>query len=222
MDWGMALSVGLGVALVSEVAILAAMILPKFPIDPGKTWRGTVMGVSFVSVIIGGVGGYIAGQFGGRGGGGALNAGSSPVSTAATQTTPQPTVASKTLSTQPTRPESYLANRVDLYFIRDPNTKLVANFVCEIVAYRKKGSDWDLAVSKVEARNLDDFLKGNSDVMQRLLADIPAEDRAARRLRIYLDPFPGEGVYDKLRQLAEPQGWLVERKDLTWKPELPG
>jgi hypothetical protein len=222
MDWGMALSVGLGVALVSEVSILSAMILPRFPIDPGKTWRGTVMGVSFVSVIIGGVGGYIAGQFGGRGGGGALNSGSSPVSTAATPNTPQPTVPSKIQTTAPVRPASYLANKVDLYFVRDPNTKLVANFTCEIAGYRKNGSQWDLAISKVEAKNLDDFLRGNNEALARMLQDIPQEDQAERRLRIYLDPFPGDGVYERLRQLAEPAGWKVERKDVSWKPELPG
>ena len=101
MDWGMALSVGLAVVIISELTILGAIILPKVPLEPGKTWRGTVKAVSGISLIIGGAAGYVAGQFGGRGGGGATTAGQSVVSTQPIQQVP---VASNPAKVEPTKP----------------------------------------------------------------------------------------------------------------------
>src|SRR5450432_3792673 len=117
MDWGIALSVGLAVALISEVTILGAVIMPKIPLEPGKTWRGTVSAISSISLIIGGVGGYIAGQFGGRGGGGATTPGQSVVSTQSIQQVPIASVPAKVEPTKLARPDTYLENFVDLYFV---------------------------------------------------------------------------------------------------------
>lgn len=221
MDWGIALSVGLAVIIISEVTILGAILLPKIPLEPGKTWRGTVSAVSTISVIIGGVGGYVAGQFGGRGGGGAVTSGQSIVSTQPVQQTPVSTHTVKVEATKPVRPDNYLANTVDLYFLRDKDTKLVANFTCELVGYRRKGEAWELTISKVVAKDLGEFLKLSSNALGEYQKEIPASDLAVRKLRIFRDPDPGDGVYDQLRQQAEKQGWKVDRKDVAWQPEYP-
>jgi hypothetical protein len=221
MDWGMALSVGLAVALISEVSILGAMILPKIPIEPGKTWRGTVSAVSVVSVLIGGVGGYIAGQFGGRGGGGAVASGPVPVTTTPVVANPMPTNNTKVEATRPVRPETYLAAQVDIFFKLDGETRLIANHTCEVVAYRKQGSQWMPEFSKVVGKNLEDFLRIQDQVLATIQKDIPEADAANKRLRVFLDPFPGEGVYDKIRQQAEAKGWKVDRKNVAWQPENP-
>jgi hypothetical protein len=221
MDWGIALSVGLAVALISEVTILGAVILPKIPLEPGKTWRGTVSAISTISLIIGGMGGYIAGQFGGRGGGGASTPGQSVVSTQSMQQVPISSAPAKVEPTKPSRPDTYLANSVDLYFKRDNEKKLVTDFTCEMVAYRRKGNAWEQVASKVEAANLNEFLKRNADALDSILKDVPSSDQASRRLRIFLDPSPGERTYDLLRQQAEKQGWKVDRKDVAWQPEYP-
>lgn len=221
MDWGIALSVGLAVTIISEMTILGALILPKIPLEPGKTWRGTVWAVSTISLIIGGVGGYVAGQFGGRGGGGATTKGSAIVSTQPIQQVPVASVPAKIEPTKPARPDTYLASSVDLYFVRDKESKLVANFTSELVGYRRKGNAWEQVVSKIEAKNLSEFLKLNVNALENYLKDIPSSDQASRRLRIFLDPFPGEGVYDQLRLQAEKLGWKVDRKDVAWQPEYP-
>jgi hypothetical protein len=221
MDWGIALSVGLAVALSSEITILGAVITPKVPLEPGKTWRGTVSAVSVISLFIGGVGGYIAGQFGGRGGGGATTPGQSVVSTQPIQQAPVSSAPAKVEPTKLARPDTYLANSVDLYFVRDKESKQVADFTCEFVGYRRKGSAWETVLNKVEAKNLTEFLKRYSDVLDIYLKDIPSSDHANRRVRIFLDPAPGERTYDLLRQQAEKQGWKVDRKDVAWQPEYP-
>lgn len=221
MDWGMALSVGLGVALISELTILGAIILPKIPLEAGKTWRGTVSAVSGISLIIGGAGGYLAGQFGGRGGGGALTSGQAVVSTQQAPVLPVATSTTQVVPTKPARPETYLANQVDIHFVVDPQTKVIANHTCKVVAYRRKGSQWEMVSSEIKANSLDDFLKKTSEALDSIQKDILAEDQAGRRLRLYLDPFPGEGVYDKIRQQAEAKGWKVDRKDVAWLPEAP-
>jgi hypothetical protein len=221
MDWGIALSVGLAVVIISELTILGAIILPKVPLEPGKTWRGTVTAVSGISLIIGGVGGYVAGQFGGRGGGGATTAGQSVVSTQPIQQVPVASIPAKVEPTKPTRPDTYLASSVDLYFVRDKESKNVANFTSEVVAYRRKGSAWEPVFNKVVGKDLNEFLKLNAEVLDSYLKDIPSSDQSGRRLRIFLDPFPGEGVYDQLRQQAEKQGWKVDRKEVAWQPEYP-
>ena len=221
MDWGMALSVGLAVALISELTIMGAVIMPKIPLEPGKTWRGTVTTVSTISLIIGGVGGYVAGQFGGRGGGGATIPGQAVIST---QTSPQVPVSSQPIkpeATRPARPDNYLASVVDLYFVRDKETKLIANFTCEMVGYRRKGNSWELVFNKVVGHDLKEFIKLQGEVLESYQKDIPEADLAGRKLRVFLDPFPGEGTYDQLRQQAEKLGWKIDRKDVAWQPEYP-
>lgn len=220
MDWGMALSVGLAVVIISEITILGAIILPKIPLEPGKTWSGTVTAVSMISVIIGGVGGYVAGQFGGRGGGGATTPGQSVVSSPPAQT-PVSSQTSKVEPTRPIRPDNYLANTIDLYFFRDANTKLVANFTCELVGYQRKGSQWEMVVSTVKGKDLAEFLKLTNSALNDYQKDIPSADLSGKKLRIFRDPDPGDGVYDQLRQQTEKQGWKVERKDVAWQPEYP-
>ncbi|HMO34825.1 MAG TPA: hypothetical protein PKA06_02170, partial [Gemmatales bacterium] len=210
-------------ALISEIAILGAMILPRIPIEPGRTWRGTFLAVSTVSLIIGGIGGYVAGQFGGRGGGGYQTSG--PVRSATSpnvslNSTPAPEP-SKAAELSPVRPESYLAAQVDLYFTLDSATKLIAHHSCEIVAYRKQGFQWIPEFSQVAGKNLEEFLRLQEQTLTGIQKSIPEIDLGKRRLRIFLDPFPGEGVYDKLRQSAESLGWKVERKNMTWQPENP-
>lgn len=221
MDWGIALSVGLAVALISEVTILGAVIMPRIPLEPGKTWRGTVSAISSISLIIGGVGGYIAGQFGGRGGGGATTLGQSVVSTQSIQQVPQASAPAKVEPTKLARPDTYLENFVDLYFVRDKESKIVADFTCELVGYRRKGNTWDRVSKPVVAKDLNGFLKLNVEALDNYLKDIPTSDQATRRVRIFLDPSPGERTYDLLRQQAVKQGWKVDRKDVAWQPEYP-
>lgn len=219
MDWGIAISVGLAVTIISEVAILGAMILPKIPIEPGKTWRGTVSAVSMVSVVIGGLGGYVAGQFGGRGGGGAVASGPVPVTSTPITANPIATSTTKVEATKPIRPETYVSGQVDIFFKIDPETKMVAYHTCQVVTYRKQGTQWTPEMSKVTGKNLEEFFKNTDQALVAIAKDIPLED--AKRLRVFLDPDPGPGVYEKIRQQAEARGWKVDRKNVAWQPEYP-
>ena len=133
---------------------------------------------------------------------------------------PESTAPLKVAPTQPVRPETYLASTVDVYFMRDKESKVI-NFTCELAGYRRKGNAWDLIIHKVEAKDLTEFLKLSIEVMESLVKEMPSGDQPARRVRVYLDPFPGEGVYDRLRQQAEKAGWKVDRKDVPWQPSFP-
>lgn len=182
MDWGIAISVGLAVTIISELTILSAMILPKIPIEPGKTWRGTVSAVSIVSIVIGGLGGYFAGQFGGRGGGGAIASGPVAVTTTPIAANPIATSVTKVEATKPIRPESYISGQVDIFFKIDPETKMVAYHTCQVVTYRKQGTQWTPEMSKVTGKNLEEFFKNQDQSLATIAKDIPPDD--ARRLRV--------------------------------------
>lgn len=218
LDWGIGLAVGAVAAVVSEVALLTAIIMPRFPIEKGRTWRGTFYGVTLISAVIGGAAGYIASQFGGFGGGGA----NSQNAARATHTD-RPAAPTKPAKqdTAPQKPDTYLASVADLYFLRDEKTKLVANFSCEIVLYRFKDRKWNFEIKKVTGTKLEDFLAQAAAFLEHAEKDIPVEEKSMRRLRVFLDPFPGEGTYDKVKQAAEQRGWKVDRKDSPWQAELP-
>ncbi|MBL8821619.1 MAG: hypothetical protein JNJ77_03455 [Planctomycetia bacterium] len=221
MDWGMALSVGLGVAFISEVTILGAIMTPKVPLRRGRTWRGTVTVVSMISIVIGAVGGYLAGQFGGRGGGGAATPGNTPVTSAVAPSIP---IATQTVLPQTTKAvpvESSFANIVDVYFLRDKNTRQLIHFTCEIVTYQRQADAWRPIIASVKGNDLADFLKQTISKLNELQTKMSDADKPNKRLRMYLEPHPGEGVYDQLRQQTQNAGWKVERKDITWQPDPP-
>src|SRR6185369_4401262 len=106
-------------------------------------------------------------------------------------------------------------------FVLNKESKLVADFTCELVGYRRKGNAWEPVNKHVVAKDLNEFLKLTAEALDNYLKDIPSSDQATRRVRIFLDPFPGERTYELLRQQAEKQGWKVDRKDVTWRLEYP-
>ena len=219
MDWGMAFSVGLAIVIISEITILGAVAMPKIPLEPGKTWRGTISAVSGISLIIGGVGGYVAGQFGGRGGGGETVPGQAAIST---QTAPQMPVSSQPVKPDTTRqeqPESYLYYSIDMYFVRGKDG--IPNFTCELMGYRRKGTAWEHVPKPVRAKDLAEFLKVAGNELDNYQKEIPPPDLPNKVLRIFMDPDPGYGTYQQLKQQAEKQGWKVERKGVAWQPENP-
>lgn len=220
LDWGIGLAVGVGTAVVSEVALLMAIITPRFPIHKGRTWRGTVYGVTTVSAIVGGIAGFIATQFGGFGGGGSNVPGRpSPVAsrTASTPAPPQPTKP----EAAPRKPDSYLASYVDLYFLRDEKTQLTKDFEGEVVVYRWKEKQWKPEFQRITEKSLKPFLGGLSIFLEQDEKGMLDDERANRRLRVFLKPFPGDGAFDQIKQAAESRGWKVDRKDAPWQAELP-
>jgi hypothetical protein len=222
-DWGLALAIGLAAAVVSEITILMAVILPKFPLERGKTWRGTLGGVTTVSLVIGGVAGYIAGQFGGRGGGGSLASGplasstapvtSAPATILATQPQPKPT--------SPGKEEPALAERVDLYFIREAGKTVAASFQCNLVSYRRQGSDWRPQAVTIREQSLDQFFPAVLAKLEALAKEMKPAELAQRRVRVFLEPYPGEGVYEQIKRRAEAAGWKVDRLNTAWSLEKP-
>jgi hypothetical protein len=219
-DWGIGLAVGAAVAIASHLVLMLAIALPKFPIERGKTWRGTFWGVTTVSAVIGGVAGYLAGFYGGFGGGGTTSPGKATVA----DTRPADSVPTKPqkVDTAPQKPETYLASVADLYFTRDPQTKMVANFTCEVVQYRWKNKTWNFnEIQQLTGKTLDEFLNQVGHALERLDKEIVPDERGSKRLRVYLDPSPGDLTFDRLRQVAEQRGWKVDRKDVTWRADPP-
>lgn len=220
-DWGLALALGLAAVVVSEVTILLAIILPKIPIERGKTWRGTFSAVTTISVIIGGVVGYVAVQFGGRGGGGAIVAGSNPKQESSVSPVPSTPIATQPQSTETVKLEPKLASRVDLYFIQEQNKTVAANFQCRLVCFRRQDKVWKPETISINETKLADFLPAIRSALERIQKEMNPSEFEQRRLRIFLDPDPGEGVYSELRRLAEQAGWKVDRLNRAWNLEKP-
>lgn len=220
LDWGIGLAVGVGAAIVSEVALMTAIIMPKFPIEKGRTWRGTFYGVTTVSAVIGGIAGYIATQFGGFGGGGATQQGNQAAQATRAERPVVPSQPTR-MDTAPQKPETYVASYIDLHFLRDEKTKLVTDFACELALYRLRDKAWKLEAHQTSAKNLDEFLDKVTQLLEGFAKEMAPDERAKRRLRVYMNPFPGEGAYDKIKQAAEARGWKVDRKDAAWQAEIP-
>ncbi len=222
IDWGLGLAVGLAVTAASEATILLAMLTPKVPIEKGKTWRGTLWAVSTVSLVIGAIGFYVAGQFGGRGGGGSPSPGaSSSAQPTQTATAPDQQKPSTSVPVAPTPSESLVSARVDLYFNRAEGQASAANFQCNVVAYRRQGQEWQPETHPIKEAELVPFLSKIAAKLQEVQREINTVELSTRHVRIYLDPFPGEGVFEEIKKRAEGLGWKVDRLNVPWRVEKP-
>jgi hypothetical protein len=219
IDWGLGLVIGAVAAISSEIAILLAILTPKVPIQKGRTWRGTFTAVTLVSVIVGGVAGYFAGMFGGRGGGG--QSGVTATSTLTAQPTKSALVSTPPAPTIPPLELPTLAARVDLSFTRAPGKTVAADFQCQLVGYRRSGSDWRPETSRIEQSTLDAFLPAISKQLNQWAQEMQPQEAREKRLRIFLQPFPGEGVFEQIKRQAEQAGWKVDRIEGAWKLEKP-
>lgn len=214
-DWAIALAVGFAVLAGSVLTVFSAMILPFVAIERGKTWLGTLAAVVGIGSTVAIVGGYTAGYYRGMGGGGATTP-SSVKDTAAdvvVKTSPKPVSDSKA--------KLKLTARMDVAFQRDPaNPSNALNAQCSVVTYEMKNGTQlsangpqDIKEANPEAfftafsKKLDEWLK---TPLSDAIKDEP------RSLIVYMDPFPGNGVYERILQLATERNIKVNKITGRW------
>lgn len=205
-DWDVAWKVAAITAGVAAVAIVAAIALPFVAIQAGVTVLGTAVAVMGISVLIGTGAGIAAGLYWG-----------------AKKDAEWQQVVEKIKA---------VSNQLDIYF--EPaasNSQQAAEFRCTLVIYEET----DLKARpprcterhvKIEAADSEEFYRLIDQQLKAwlhkpVLAD---QDNKSRRVKIYMRPYPGEGVYERLRQLVDNNGireCVVERTERAWQSAKP-
>lgn len=124
-----------------------------------------------------------------------------------------------------------IGNQIDIYFepsLDDPER--AAEFQCTLVLYDAADSGSrkpTVAERKVHiaAGNAGDFYRQVQQQLQSWFAKQFSTDAEGqeRRVTIYMKPYPGEAVYERLKQMAEQNGirkCVVARIDAKWKTAL--
>jgi hypothetical protein len=205
-DWSVAWKVAAVTAAVAAVAIVAAIALPFVAIQAGVTVLGTAVSVAGISVLIGTGAGIAAGLYWG-----------------AKEDAYWREVIEKIKA---------VSNQLDIYFEPAAENKgQAADFRCSLVIYEET----DLTARpprcterqvKIEAADSEEFYRLIDQQLKAwlhkpVLAD---QENKPRRVKIYMRPYPGEGVYERLRQLVDTNGirdCVVERSEQSWKSVRP-
>ncbi len=125
-----------------------------------------------------------------------------------------------------------VSNQLDIYFEPAAENKgQAADFRCTLVIYEETDLKARPPVCterhvKIEAADSEEFYRLIDQQLKAwlhkpVLAD---QDNKSRRVKIYMRPYPGEGVYERLRQLVDNNGirnCVVERSEQSWTSARP-
>ena len=206
-DWQAAMIVGAVVVVAVVVILTAAIATPVIAIQAGATIMGTAAATAAISIATGFVGGTVAGFYWGRAG----------------------DIKHKEQVDRIAR----ISNQLDIYFepsVSDPMR--AADFACTMVIYEESdllSRPPTVTTAKVPIKGADakDFY---DQIEQRLKVwlEKPVEgDRRgeARKVMVYMIPFPGQGAYDRLREMTERPGVVrsvITRTEGGWTPAIHG
>jgi hypothetical protein len=205
-DWDVAWKVAVITAAVAALAIVVAIATPFVAIQAGATVLGTAVAVAGISLLIGTGAGIAAGLYWG---------------------------ADEEAKWRKVIEEiKAISNQLDIYFEPAAENKgQAADFRCTLVIYEET----DLKARpprcterhvKIEAADSEEFYRLIDQQLKAwlhkpVLAD---QDNKSRRVKIYMRPYPGEGVYERLRQLVDNNGirnCVVERSEQSWTSARP-
>jgi len=121
-----------------------------------------------------------------------------------------------------------VSSQLDIYFepLMEDKDK-AADFRCNVVYY--EGTDLSTTPTvttkhtSISAANAEEFFRQVDCELKRWFAKRIAADtgKTQRRVTIYMKPFPGEGIYEKLKKLAEQNGpCIVNQLDCQWSSAL--
>lgn len=204
-DWNAAVFVGVIVAVVTAVVIAVAILTPFVAIQAGATVLGTCVAVGAIALITGIIGGTAAGFYRGR----------------------QRDIERQEQIERITR----VSNQLDVHFEPSTDPKRAADFQCTLVVYEET----DLASEqptvttrkvRIRAANSEEFY-GQVDQQMKKWFDKQVggdADRQPRRVMVYMNPYPGNGIYERLKELAENNDirrCVVTRVEGVWVSALP-
>jgi hypothetical protein len=184
-DVGAALIVGAIVAVATVVVIGLAIATPFVAIAGGATLLGTAIAVGVIAIATGIVGGAAAGLYWGRQG--------------------------DIKRQEEIERINRAAGQLDIYFepSMDDRTR-AASFQCTLVIYKETDptASGPAAVTRnikvVEADSASFYRQVDEQVKSWLSKELQSDsDSRPRQVKIFMDPNPGEGVYERLRDIAE-------------------
>jgi len=202
-DWQAALFVGSILTLAAGAILVLAIATPFIAIQAGGTLLEAACAIGLISVATGLVGGLAAGFYWGNVG--------------------------EIKRREQLEKVVIFSSQLDIYFDPSPNDpKQAAKFRCNLVSYEPT----DLATSptvtekrtSISATNADEFYQQVGREFKKWFAKSLAEDKGntQRRVTVYMVPFPGDGVYERLKQLAGQSGpCIVNRSERPWESPSP-
>jgi hypothetical protein len=204
-DGQAALIVGAIVAVAAVVVIAVAIVTPFVAIAGGATILGTCLAVGAIALVTGVIGGTAAGFYRGRQG--------------------------DIKRQEQIESIKRVSNQLDIHFEPSTDPKRAADFQCTLVVYEET----DLAPRqptvttkkvKISAANSEEFY-GKVDQHMRMwfTKQVGGDaDGQPRQVMVYMNPYPGEGIYERLKQLAEKheaRRCVVNKVEGAWVSALP-
>lgn len=201
-----ALIVGAIVTVAALVVIVVAIATPWIAIAAGATVFKTALAVLAIAAVTGAIGGAAAGVYWGNQG--------------------------EIKRQEQMESIKRVSNQLDIFF--EPSTddaSRAADFRCNLVVYEET----DLASRqptvttkrlKIVALDSEDFYEQvdrqlKSWFANRVEADLSGQPR---RVTIYMNPYPGEGIYERLKRMAEKNDvrpCVVNKTEGAWVSALP-
>lgn len=203
-DLQAAVIVGAIVAVAAVVVIAVAIATPFIAIAGGATLLGTALAVGTIAIATGLIGGSAAGFYWGQQG--------------------------DIKRQEKVETIKRVSNQLDLYFEPSADPTRAADFQCTLVIYEET----DLASQeptvttkqvRVTAANSDEFYAQVETIMQKWFSKQVGgdSDGQPRRVKIYMTPNPGEGIYERLKQVSEKneiRRTVVSKVEDTWHSAL--
>lgn len=184
LDWQAALIVGAIVAVAVAALIFVAIATPFVAIQGGATVIGTCLAVGAIALVAGAIAGIAAGLYWGREG--------------------------DIKRQEQIESIKRISNQLDIFFEPSADPERAADFECTIVAYEEgdlssQGPTVTTKKEKISAVNSEQFYGLLDERVKRWAARQVSgdEDGQPRRVKIYMHPYPGEGTYERLKQLVE-------------------
>jgi len=191
------------------LVILAAALIPFIAMTVAGTLAGgvAIVGIAFLGAVAAGcTAGYIKGKL-----------------------IDDPANLAKTLDTI-----AKLSNQMQIHFEpSDGNSKQAADFKCVLVVYEEEGiksksPKCNQRKIKIERATAQDFFQQVRQEMENWLTQPVLADSEGRPrwLKIYMEPFPGEGTFQKLKDMVNDDLNKIRKCDLTrsegpWKTLKP-
>jgi hypothetical protein len=205
-DWQAAAIVGAVLIVAAVIIVAAAIATPFVAIQGGATLLGTALAVGTIALITGVTGGVAAGLYWGHQG--------------------------DIRRQEQIESIKRVSNQLDIHFepsSDDPNQAM--EFRCTLVSYEETDMESQQPTVttkkvKISATNNEEFFEQVDRQVKKWLAQPVGGDTDGqpRRVVIYMKPYPGEGVYERLKQLVEKnevRRCVVNKVQGAWASALP-
>jgi hypothetical protein len=194
-DGQAAATVGLIVAVATVVVLVVAIATPFIAIAGGATIVGTALAIGGIAVVTGAIAGTASGLYWGHQGDLEIARNKERV--------------------------MQLSNHLDICFESSADDKTLASpFCCTLVTYDEAQGSKAVPVIEenrrvVVANNSDEFYHAVDVELRRWFGKrVLGDERGLRRVvTVYMKPYPGDGVWDRLQAMVQEHGGTPTRTD---------